>query len=134
MCWPRTWVGRWGLPVFLLFPSPEMRGMARRRGAWSGFRQTGPIAPASPGRPALALMTRAPAPYGAPPRHRLAFAFHGSRTRRRLGTYGGLPESRPGTWLRATPAGAASRPQLIGRLRKAAPRRTGLLSQIVNFT
>src|SRR5262245_37640325 len=93
-------------------PSPEMRGMARRRGAWPGFRQTGPIARASPERRALTLITRASAPLGAPSRHRLAFAFHGSRTRRRLSTYGGLPESRPGTWLRATPAGAAFRPTL----------------------
>src|SRR5262245_14006626 len=90
---------------------PRMRGMARRSGACPGFRQGGLIrVRASPDRRTLALMTRAPAPLGAPPRHRLAFAFHGSRTRRRLSTYGGLPESRPGTWLRATPAGAASRP------------------------
>src|SRR5262245_40079578 len=61
-------------PYFPSLCSPRMRGMARRRGAWPGFRQTGPIARASPERRALALMTRAPAPLGAPPRHRSAFA------------------------------------------------------------
>jgi hypothetical protein len=101
ICGPRTWIGRWGLPVIpFSLASPEMRGMARRRGACPGLLQGGPIVTrASPDRRTLALMTRAPAPLGAPPRHRLAFAFHGSRTRRRLSTDGGLPESRPGMWL-----------------------------------
>src|SRR5262245_56904921 len=63
-------------PYFLPFASPEMRGMARRRGACPGLLRGGPIVSrASPDRRALALMTRAPAPLGAPPRHRSAFAF-----------------------------------------------------------
>src|SRR5262245_61828607 len=107
--------------------------MARRKGAWPGFRQTGPIARASPERRTLTLMTRAPAPLGAPSRHRMAFAFHGSRTRRRLGTHGGLPESRPGTWLRATPAGAASRPTLMTP-HESAPQWTRRAKQNTNFT
>jgi hypothetical protein len=68
-------------PYSLLFASPEMRGMARRRGAWPGFRQTGPIVSrASPERRALALLRGAPAPLGAPPRHLSAFALYGGRT------------------------------------------------------
>src|SRR5262249_7406274 len=80
---------------------PRTRGMARRRGACPGLLQGGPIrVRASPDRRTLALMTRAPAPLGAPPRLLLVFAFQGSGPRRRLSTYGGLPESRPRTWLR----------------------------------
>src|SRR5262245_22399526 len=131
---PRTWLGAGVCPYFHPFSAPEMRGMARRRGACPGLLQGGPICVrASPDRRTLTLMTRAPAPLGAPPRHRLAFAFHGSRTRRRLSTYGGLPESRPGTWLRATPAGAASRPTLMTP-HESAPQWTRLHAHIVKIT
>src|SRR5262249_34313356 len=66
------------------FPFPPNEGDGAPKGAWPGFRQTGPIVSrASPERRALALMTRAPAPLGAPPRHPPQFAFYGGRTRER---------------------------------------------------
>src|SRR5262245_4702938 len=81
VCWPRSWVGRGGSPVFPSLCVPRMRGMARRRGACPGLLQGGPICVrASPDRRALALLRGAPAPLGAPPRHSPQFAFYGGRT------------------------------------------------------
>src|SRR5262245_42989650 len=94
---------KWGAGVcpysFSLYPSPDMRGMAHRRGACPGLLQGGPIrVRASPDRRTLALMTRAPAPLGAPPRHRFRFRVvrrpdpHGA-----ISTPWRLPGGRPGT-------------------------------------
>src|SRR5215470_7735430 len=89
-----------------------MRGVARREGAWPGFRQTGPIARAGPER-------RDPDAHDAcvrvlPARHAASFRFRvfGGRTEPAVRSAAGrLPECRPGTWLTfATLAGAASRP------------------------
>src|SRR5262245_24998236 len=55
---------------------PPYEGDGAPKGACPGLLQGGPICVrASPDRRTLALMTRAPAPLGAPPRHRSAFAF-----------------------------------------------------------
>src|SRR5262245_43212416 len=60
----------------LSFPPPQNEGDGAPKGACPGFRQGGPIrVRASPERRTLALMTRAPAPLDAPPRHLSAFAF-----------------------------------------------------------
>jgi hypothetical protein len=131
---PSLGAGAGVCPYSLSLFVPRMRGMARLKAHGLDFaRPARFFCRASPERRALALMTRAPAPCGAPPRHRLAFAFHGSRTRRRLSTHGGLPESRPGTWLRATPAGAASRPTLMTP-HESAPQWTRRAKQTMNFT
>src|SRR5499433_3236590 len=79
---PLFFAGRGGSPVIpFSLASPKITGMARRRGACSGLLQGGPIrVRASPERRALALLRRAPAPLGAPPRHPPPFAFYGGRT------------------------------------------------------
>ena len=112
-----------------------MRGMARRRGAWPGFRQTGPIARASPERRALALMTRAPAPLGAPPRHRFRFRVvrrpdpHGA-----LVPHGGCPAAARGCGCIGHTRRCRVPPHFVRRLGRSAPQSTGLSSQIVNVT
>src|SRR5262245_14155667 len=78
---PGLQVGRWGLPVFPSLCFPRNEGDGAPKGACPGFRQSGPmVSRASPDRRTLALMTRAPAPLGAPPRHSPRFAFYGGRT------------------------------------------------------
>src|SRR5262249_41518383 len=89
----------WGRPVSLSLP--PMRGVARREGAWPGFRQTGPIARAGPER-------RDPDAHDAcvrvfPARHAAssAFAFSASRTGpRSLVPRGGAPSAARGGDLR----------------------------------
>ena len=65
----------WGWPVS--FPSPQMRGVARREGAWPGFRQTGPFFTGGPGTPGpWTPMTRASASSRRATRH-CRFRVHG---------------------------------------------------------
>jgi hypothetical protein len=134
---PRSFPGAGVRPLLLSLSLPlKARGAARREGACpglltgrSGLLRTGPD------RRALALMTRAPAPLGAPPRHRSAFAFYGGRTGRGP-YYPGrvLPGGRPRAWVRTTPAGAASRPTSYDASAEAPPQSAGLTSHIVKFT
>src|SRR5262245_2884343 len=81
-CRPQPWVGRRGLPVFaFLFrpPQSEGDGAPKRRMPWITPGRPDCVR-ASPDRRTLALMTRAPAPLGAPPRHSPQLAFYGGRT------------------------------------------------------
>ena len=120
---PQVWSG---LGVARLFPVSPMRGVARREGAWPGFRQTGPIWRAGPERRdpgahdacARVLSTR----HAASPALRLQrFGRTGPQSLCR----GRAPRRRPGTWLTfATLAGAASRPTLATS-RADAPQWTG---------
>src|SRR5262249_2304113 len=113
-----------GLPVS--FCLPQMRGVARREGAWPGFRQTGPFFTGGPGSPGpWTPMTRASASSRRATRH-YRFRVHGQSDRPAVSSAAGrLPECRPGTWLAfATLAGAASRPTFTTP-RDDAPRWTG---------
>src|SRR5262249_19313152 len=103
-------------PYSVFFPSPDMRGMARRRGACPGLLQGGPIrVRASPDRRTLALLRGAPAPLGAPPRHSPQLAFYGGRTR------AGPVVPRPGYPAAARVRGCEPRTQVP---RPAPPRAT----------
>jgi hypothetical protein len=116
------------------FPSPSSEGDGapkRRLPDCSGCPDS---LRTGPDRRALALMTRAPAPLGAPPRHRSAFAFHGGRTCRGLST--------PWQATRVPPecmgANHARRcsvpPHFVRRLGRSAPQSTELILHIVKFT
>src|SRR5262249_41098857 len=112
-----------------LFPSPQMRGVARREGAWPGFRQTGPVFHGR-ARNAGTLDAHDACVRVFPARHAAstAFAFTASRTGPRSLCRGEASRVPPGdVACGATLAGAASRPTFTTP-RDDAPRWTGRIT------